>query len=159
MVTALLPLLVAGCQPTPAAGLDGVPPDVFALVPCWLSDTSEPVVTEVNLDAAAEDDNQFPECQRRGDWSRAPYGERGYRRYRILRSESPRFRVEFQENGGGTLTRDYIIEVELGRRSVDVDGRPARIRVLRVLSIQDNTGDRYDPDRITRGRSAEIRSR
>jgi len=130
------------------------------MIPSWLSDTAYPVVTEVNLDAVAENDNQFyPEAESRGEWVYSVYGERGFRRYRILRSEPPRYRVEFQENGGGSLTTDYIIEVELCRRRVGIDGRPAHIRVLRVLSIQTNWGESHEPDRVPEGRRVPIRPR
>jgi hypothetical protein len=50
----------------------------------------------------------------------------------------------YQENGGGTLTRSDIIEIELGTRVVDIDGVATGVRVMRVLSIERAWGDAVD---------------
>jgi hypothetical protein len=43
-------------------------------------------------------------------------------------------KVEYQENGGGTLTTASIIEFEVEKRNVRRNGKPVAIRVLRFSS-------------------------
>jgi len=138
VAVALLAGLVLGCaHRSIEADLGNVHPGVFAMVPCWLSDTTSPVVTEVNLDAAATNRNQFGEVRRDGAWVRVDAEDgRGYMRYRVLESRPPRYRIVYQENGGGTLTTSDIIEIEVGTRVVDVAGVPTAFRVMRILSIE-----------------------
>jgi hypothetical protein len=78
-----------------------VHPKVFSLIENWESDSEYPVVTEVNLDAVAENDNQFPadEIKREGEWlTCATNNGRGFRRHRIFETAAPRYTVEYQEN-------------------------------------------------------------
>jgi hypothetical protein len=134
----VIALLLVGCaHRSVEAGLGDVHPGVFAMVPCWLSDTASPVVTEVNLDAAATNDDQFfGEITRDGGWVRANAHEgRGYMRYRVLQARPPRYRIVYQENGGGTLTTSDILEIEVRTRVVEIDGVATPVRVMRVLSI------------------------
>lgn len=65
-----------GAEP-PAERLQ-IHPRVFALVTCWPSDTDEPVVTEVNLDAVTRNRNQFDTTlvKTPGEWTECP-GEQG----------------------------------------------------------------------------------
>jgi hypothetical protein len=55
-------------------------------------------------------------------------------RYRVLESKGNHYKVEYQENGGGTLTTESIIECEIEKRNIRRDGKSMTIRVLRVSS-------------------------
>ena len=55
-------------------------------------------------------------------------------RYRVLEAKGDRYKVEYQENGGGTLTTSSIIEFEIKKREIRREGKPTMIRVLRVSS-------------------------
>jgi hypothetical protein len=55
-------------------------------------------------------------------------------RYRVLESKGNHYRIEYQENGGGTLTTSAIIEFDIQKRNIQREGKPATIRVLRVSS-------------------------
>lgn len=131
----------AGCSEdeAPVEALPVIPPRVFSLVECWLSDSTSPVATEVNLDAARDNRNQFEsdEIRRDGEWIRSidEYGGRGFMRYRVVRRNGDTFVVRFQNNGGGTLTTEREIGFTLGRRTVVVDGAPRQIQVLRVTGF------------------------
>jgi hypothetical protein len=116
-----------------------VHPKIFSMIQGWLSDGESPVVTEVNLDAVAGSRNQFdPESVKLEDgWTRCPGGDgAGFMRYRVLESKGPRFTVEYQDNGGGSLTTAAIFEVSVEKREIRKDGKPATIQVLRVLSYR-----------------------
>jgi hypothetical protein len=58
----------------------------------------------------------------------------GFMRYPVLESKGDHYKVEFQENGGGTLTTPSIIEFEIEKRNIRRDGKPVTIRVLHVSS-------------------------
>jgi hypothetical protein len=113
-------------------------PKVFSMISCWLSDSESPVVTEINLDAVEKNGNQFNSADVKpdGEWTRSPgpEGNGGFMRYRVLESKGNHFKVEYQENGGGTLTTAAIIGFEIEKRNIRCDGKPATMRVLRVLS-------------------------
>lgn len=107
------------------------------MVECWVSDSESPIATEINLDAVAANRNQFdPDgVKQEGPWCQWNNTEtHGYLRYRVMESKSGRYTVEFQNNGGGTLTTRAIIVVALGKRTLHVDGKSREIRVLRVES-------------------------
>jgi len=112
-------------------------PQVFALVGCWLSDAESPVVTEFNLDAVTKNNDQFDKdaVTIENGWTvlRSP-GKRGFKRYRILEGVRDRYKVEFQENGGGSLTTSSLIEFSVTKRSIQIEGKERAIRVLRVTS-------------------------
>lgn len=112
-------------------------PHVFALITCWPSDTDEPVVTEINLDAVSKNRNQFAmsRVKVRGEWVECRDAERqGFERYRIIKSDSGRVTVEFQSNGGGTNTSVSLIDFVIEQRELLQNGIPVSRRVLRVLS-------------------------
>jgi hypothetical protein len=44
------------------------------------------------------------------------------------------YKVEFQDNGGGTLTTRSQIGFTLDQRQILVDGKPKAINTLRVIS-------------------------
>jgi hypothetical protein len=112
-------------------------PKVFSMINCWISDSESPVVTEINLDAVEKNGNQFnsDDAKPDGEWLRCPVPDtNGFMRYRVLEAKGDRYKVEYQENGGGTLTTSSIIEFEIKKREIRREGKPAMIRVLRVSS-------------------------
>jgi hypothetical protein len=128
---------------TPAAAQTSAPalkihhPKVFSMINCWISDSESPVVTEINLDAVEKNGNQFnsDDVKPDGEWLRCPVPDtNGFMRYRVLESKGNHYKVEYQENGGGTLTTSSIIEFAIEKRDIRRDEKPATIRVLRVLS-------------------------
>ena len=114
-----------------------VHPKVFSLIDCWISDSERPVVTEINLDAVAKNGNEFNDdgLTRDGEWTRAPAEGSGFWRYRVLSAKENHYKVEYQENGGGSLTTACEIEFSIDHREIRVDGNPVNTRVLRVLSL------------------------
>ena len=64
----------------------------------------------------------------------------GFMRYRVLESKANRYKVEYQENGGGTLTTASIIEFTIEKHQIQRDGKPVTTRVLRVLSHASKAG-------------------
>jgi hypothetical protein len=116
-------------------------PKIFDMIDCWLSDSESPVVTEINLDAVEMNKNEFDidEVKPDGEWTRAPMPkpqDAGFMRYRVLGLKGNRYTVQFQENGGGSLTTDSTIEFEIDKRTIQDDGKPKDIRVLRVVSYK-----------------------
>lgn len=112
-------------------------PKIFNLIECWISDVESPVVTEISLDAVDKNGNEFndDDVKADGEWTRCPTPEDGgFMRYRVLESKGSHQKIEYQENGGGTLTTASIIEFDIQKRNIERDGKPASIRVLRVTS-------------------------
>src|SRR5438445_695177 len=112
-------------------------PKVFNMISSWISDSESPVVTEINLDAVEKNGNQFNDDGRTqdGEWLRCPVADTdGFMRYRVLESKGNHYKVEYQENGGGTLTTASIIEFNIEKRNIRRDGRPLTVHVLRVSS-------------------------
>lgn len=124
-----------GSEP-PAERLQ-IHPRVFALVTCWSSDTDEPVVTEVNLDAVSKNRNQFDTSlvRTRGEWTECP-GDlgQGFERYRVVKSDNGQVTIEFQSNGGGTYTSVSIIEFVIEQRELRQNGKRVSRRILRLMS-------------------------
>jgi len=131
----------AATSATPAAAQSSalkVHPKVFSMINCWISDSESPVVTEINLDAVEKNGNEFNQDGVRQDdeWLRCPVPDtNGFMRYRVLESKGNHYKVEYQENGGGTLTTASIIEFEIEKRNIRRDGKPVTIRVLRVSAF------------------------
>ena len=125
---------------TPAAAQTSAPkihPKVFSMIDCWISDSESPVVTEINLDAVEKNGNEFNEngLKQDGEWLQSPAPDsNGFMRYRVLESKGNHYKVEYQENGGGTLTTASTIEFDIEKRNIQRDNKPVTIRVLRVLS-------------------------
>jgi hypothetical protein len=115
-----------------------VHPKVFNLIDCWISDSESPVVTEINLDAVEKNGNEFNDAGLRqdGEWTQCPLPDTngGFMRYRVIEAKGNHYKVEYQENGGGTLTTSSIIEFSVEKRSIRKDNKPATFRVLRVLA-------------------------
>jgi hypothetical protein len=112
-------------------------PKVFSMINCWTSDSESPVVTEINLDAVEKNGNEFNEngLKQDGEWLQSPAPDNnGFMRYRVLQSKGDHYKVEYQENGGGTLTTASTIEFDIEKRNIQRDSKPATIRVLRVSS-------------------------
>jgi len=123
---------------TPAAEQPSAPkihPKVFNMISSWISDSASPVVTEINLDAVEKNGNQFNDdgLTQDGEWLRCPVPDTdGFMRYRVLESKGNHYKVEYQENGGGTLTTASIIEFNIEKRNIRRDGKPVTVPVLRV---------------------------
>lgn len=121
---------------------DAVPPlklhpKIFNMIDCWISDSVSPVVTEFNLDAVEMDNNEFnrDEIKPDGEWTRSPVPDtNGFMRYRVLSLKGNHYTIEYQENGGGTLTTDSKIEFSIDKRNIQRDGTTVPIRILRVFS-------------------------
>lgn len=112
-------------------------PKVFSMIDCWISDSESPVVTEINLDAVEKNGNEFNEngLKQDGEWLQSPAPDsNGFMRYRVLESKGNHYKVEYQENGGGTLTTASTIEFDIEKRNIQRDNKPVTIRVLRVSS-------------------------
>jgi hypothetical protein len=112
-------------------------PKVFNMIDSWTSDSESPVVTEINLNAVERNGNQFNEegLKQDGDWLVYSVPDTGgFMRYRVLDSKGSHYKVEYQENGGGTLTTASTIEFEIEKRHIRRNGSPMTIRVLRVSS-------------------------
>jgi hypothetical protein len=114
-----------------------VHPKVFNLITSWVSDSEEPVVTEINLDAVEKNGNEFndDDLVADGEWTRAKIDNGGFMRYRVLSGKGNQYKIEYQENGGGSLTAAAMIEASIEKRDVRKDGKPVSLRVLRVLGI------------------------
>jgi hypothetical protein len=145
IVQSLHPVRDTGQTPhaSSAASLK-IHPKVFNLIDCWISDSESPVVTEINLDAVEKNGNEFNDdgLKQDGEWMRCPMPDtNGFMRYRVLESKGNRYKVEYQENGGGTLTTAAIIEFAIEKREIQRDAKPATIRVLRVLSYALKSGN------------------
>jgi len=112
-------------------------PKVFNMVDCWISDSESPVVTEINLDAIEKNGNQFSEdgLKQDGDWLVYSLPDTGgFMRYHVLEAKGNHYKIEYQENGGGTLTTASTIEFEIDKRNIHRNGSPMAVHVLRVLS-------------------------
>ena len=115
-------------------------PKIFNLIDCWVSDSESPVVTEINLDAVDKNGNEFNDdgLKQDGEWTRCPNPDSkdGFMRFRVLESKGNHYKVEYQENGGGSLTTSSIIEFTIDKRTIQRDGKSLSMRVLRVTSYQ-----------------------
>jgi hypothetical protein len=112
-------------------------PKVFSTINCWISDSESPVATEINLDAVEKNGNEFDQdgLKQDGEWLQCPVPDtNGFMRYRVLESKDNHYKVEYQENGGGTLTTAAVIGFSVEKRNIERDGKPVTIRVLRVSS-------------------------
>ena len=112
-------------------------PKVFSMINCWISDSESPVVTEINLDAVEKNGNEFNQdgLKQDGEWLHCPVPDtNGFMRYRVLESKGSHYKVEFQENGGGSLTTASVIEFGIEKRNIRRDGKPVTIQVFHVSS-------------------------
>ena len=113
-----------------------MPPNVFEMVECWLSDTEKPVATEINLDAVLKNHNQFNnQIIQEESWISINPNDGGFMRYKILQQSGNRYTILFQNNGGGTLTTCTKISFILTHRSIDVEDQPKNVRVIQIESI------------------------
>jgi len=112
-------------------------PRVFNMIDSWISDSESPVATEINLNAVEKNGNQFneDELKQDGDWLVYSLPDTGgFMRYRVVEAKGNHYKVEYQENGGGSLTTASTIEFEIDKRHIRRNGSPTTIRVLRVSS-------------------------
>jgi len=126
-------------QVKPARSAFKVHPKAFSLIECWETDSECPVITEINLDAVAANSNQFSpkDIKEDGEWISCPSENgRGFTRYRTMETAGNRYTVEYQDNGGGTLTMSAMIEFVIDKRVLRKDGKPRSVRVLRVLAFR-----------------------
>jgi hypothetical protein len=143
IVQSLHPVRATGQNAQTSAASLKIHPKIFNLIDCWVSDSETPVVTEINLDAVEKNGNEFNDdgLRQEGEWMRCPVPDtNGFMSYRVLESKGNRYKVEYQENGGGTLTTASIIEFTMEKREIRRDGKPVTIRVLRVLSCASKPG-------------------
>jgi hypothetical protein len=134
---ALTPASIPGTVPAAETSPLKIHPKVFNMIDSWISDSESPVVTEINVDAVEKNGNQFNEdgLKQDGDWLTYPTSDTGgFMRYRVLESKGNHYKVEYQENGGGTLTTASTIEFDIEKRKIHRGGSPMAIRVLRVSS-------------------------
>src|SRR6266705_6788508 len=130
----------AATSTTPAATQSSalkIHPKVFNMIDCWISDSESPVVTEINLNAVEKNGNQFngDGLKQDGDWLIYSLPDTGgFMRYRVLEAKGNHYKIEYQENGGGSLTTASTIEFEIDKRHIRRNGSPMTIRVLRVSS-------------------------
>lgn len=113
-------------------------PQVFEMIQSWVSDPESPVATEINLDAVEANRNQFSgdQVKLEDGWTVfREAGEAGFKRYRVIEVEGDRYKVEYQDNGGGSLTTATVIGFTLLKREIRKDGKPVEVRVLRVDSF------------------------
>ena len=107
------------------------------MIDCWISDSESPVATEINLNAVEKNGNQFneEELKEDGEWlTYSPADIGGFMRYRVLEAKGNHYKIEYQENNGGTLTTASTIEFDIDKRHIRHNGSPITIRVLHVLS-------------------------
>lgn len=118
-----------------------VHPQVFSLIQGWNADTGSPVVTEINLGVVEQNRNQFSKThlKQEGDWTifRDP-DSNGFKRYRLIGNKGNSYKLEYQENGGGTLTSSAMIEFTLVNREIVRKGKLETIQVLRVNGCDTN---------------------
>ena len=130
----------AAASETDASRVVGrIHPKLFEMVTSWDSDTEQPVVTEINLDAVVKNRNQFDfsEVKKNGDWIECAGDDGGgFSRFKTIKSDKTRFLIEFQRNAGGTLTMGALIEFVVETREVLKAGKAHPIQVLRVISIE-----------------------
>jgi hypothetical protein len=138
MIESLHPINPNSPATKPSALSLRIHPKVFNMIDCWISDSESPVVSEINLNAVELNRNQFDydKIKPDGEWVRCPVPESkdGFMRYRVLESKGNHYKIEYQENGGGSLTTSSIIEFDIQKRNIQRAGKPATIRVLRVSS-------------------------
>lgn len=112
-------------------------PQVFCMIVGWHSDREMPVATEINLDAIAKNQNQFPQEEVKQDDGWVVFREaktEGFKRYRFIENKANHYKIEYQENGGGTFTSSSELEFAVTTREITIDGQSRKIRVLRMDS-------------------------
>lgn len=90
----------------------------------------------LGLGAGQRNRNQFDHdaVKQEGGWVVYPVPEGGFKRYRVMEHKGNSYKVEFQDNGGGTLTTRSQIGFTLGQREILVDEKPKAVNTLRVIS-------------------------
>lgn len=108
---------------------------------CWDSDTESPVATEINLDAVEKNHNQFDneKVKLEDGWTVFREADaKGFKRYRVIETKNNHYKVEYQNNGGGTLTTSSIIGFSVVTREIRKNDKPTLVRVLRFDSYSSN---------------------
>lgn len=131
-------IAITGCA-SPIYNLPVIHPEVFSMIRCLWSDTMEPVVSEINLDAVRANRNQFDYdavTEREGWVYYSDEDSKGFMRYRVIKKKGNSYLVQFHDNGGGTLTMDSEIGFTLLHRNIVSDSKTRKILVLRVDSVK-----------------------
>lgn len=140
LVTVICVSVAVAASETDATAVVGrIHPRVFEMVISWDSDTEQPVVTEINMDAMVKNRNQFDfsKVKKNGDWIECVVDDGGgFSRFKIITSDKKRHLIEYQRNAGGTLTTGTLIEFVIETRDVLKAGKAHPIQVLRVISIE-----------------------
>ena len=126
-----------GVVPAAEASPLKIHPKVFNMIDCWISDSESPVVTEINLDAVERNANQFngDRLKQDGDWlSYAKSDSGGFMRYRVVEPKGKHHKIEYQENGGGTLTTSATIEFDMNNGTFAETANRRRFALVRVAS-------------------------
>ena len=95
---------------------------------------------QTNLDAVKKNGNELNQdgLKQDGEWLQCPVSDTsGFMRYRVLESKRDHYKIEYQENGGGTLTTAAVIEFSIEKRNIQRDGKSVTVRVLRVSSYEE----------------------
>ena len=58
--------------------------------------------------------------------------------FRVLENNGNHYKVQYDENGGGSLTSSSTIEFTIDKRTIQRDGKPLAMRVLRVTGFKWN---------------------
>ncbi len=69
---------------------------------------------QTNLDAVKKNGNELNQdgLKQDGEWLQCPVSDTsGFMRYRVLESKGGHHKIEYQENGGGTLTTAAVHRV------------------------------------------------
>jgi hypothetical protein len=114
-------------------------PKLFEMVTSWDSDTEQPVVTEINLDAVVKNRNQFDfsKVKKNGDWIECIDNDGcGFCRFKTIKTDEKLVLIEFQRNAGGTLTTAALIAFVIETRDILKAGKGHPVQVLRVISIE-----------------------
>jgi hypothetical protein len=139
VITSCATVLFAEEKGKPGAALPfKTHPQVFGMIQSWDSDPEYPVATEINLNAVDSNRNQFSagEVREEDGWTVfREAGEAGFKRYRVIKAKGDYFKVEYQDNGGGTLTTASVIGFTVLKREIRKNGKPVEVRVLRVESV------------------------
>src|SRR5258705_2978472 len=124
--------------PSPEKSALKIHPKVFNMIDCWISDSESPVATEIIVNGGEKNGNQFnqdglKEAAERHSYSSPDTG--GFMRYRVLEAKGNHYKIEYQENGGATLTTASTNEFEIYKRHIRRNGSPITNRVLWVASF------------------------
>ena len=109
------------------------------MVTCWVPDTDQPVVTEVHRNAINTNCNQFDQSAVSTADGWGTYWDQetqGLLCYRELESGGNSYRVEFQDNSGGSFTASTTIGFSILKCSVTTPAVNRTISISRVALVK-----------------------